>query len=84
MSILPALPSRPASALPGTAKESVGQGTAALFIVVQLFASAGVTVVGFLTESSANPAGSAYWLIAVLALGVTAAASLMPGKPRAV
>lgn len=64
-------------------KESVGQGTAALFIVVQLFASAGVTVVGFLTESSADPAGSAYVLIAAAAAGVAVPASLMPGRASA-
>ncbi|MDR6867613.1 EmrB/QacA subfamily drug resistance transporter [Microbacterium resistens] len=61
-------------------KRSVGQGTAALFITVQLFASAGVTVVGFLTEASANPATSAYILIAVAALAVTLVASLLPGR----
>lgn len=64
-------------------KESIGQGTAALFIVVQLFASAGVTVVGFLTEASVNPAGSAYALIAVVAVAVVAVASLMPGRASA-
>ncbi|ALJ20870.1 DHA2 family efflux MFS transporter permease subunit [Microbacterium sp. No. 7] len=60
-------------------KRSVGQGTAALFIVVQLFASAGVTIVGFLTAAAADPAGIAYALIAVLALAVAVAASLLPG-----
>ncbi|MBO9627563.1 MAG: DHA2 family efflux MFS transporter permease subunit [Microbacterium sp.] len=60
-------------------KASIGQGTAALFIMLQLFASTGVTVVGFLTEASANPATSAYVVIAGAAAVVTAAASLMPG-----
>lgn len=64
-------------------KASIGQGTAALFIMLQLFASTGVTVVGFLTEASANPASSAYFVIAGAAVIVTAAASLMPGKARA-
>lgn len=64
-------------------KASIGQGTAALFIMLQLFASTGVTVVGFLTEASANPASSAYFVIAGAAVIVTAAASFMPGKARA-
>lgn len=63
-------------------KESVGQGTAALFIVVQLFASAGVTVVGFLTEASRNPAASAYTLVAVVAVAVVAVSSLLPTRVR--
>lgn len=60
-------------------RESIAQGTAALFIVVQLFASAGVTVVGFLTTVSSDPAGVAYALIAALALAVALTSSLLPG-----
>lgn len=63
--------------------ESVAQGTAALFIVVQLFASAGVTLVGFLTDASGDPAGTAYAVVAVTALFVAVAAGLLPGRPRA-
>lgn len=61
-------------------KASIAQGTAALFIMLQLFASTGVTVVGFLTEASANPASSAYFVIAGAAVTVTFAASLLPSR----
>jgi EmrB/QacA subfamily drug resistance transporter len=63
-------------------KASIAQGTAALFIMVQLFASAGVTLVGFLTEASANPASSAYFVIAGVAAVVAGVASLMPAAPE--
>ncbi len=63
-------------------KVSIAQGTAALFIMVQLFASAGVTLVGFLTEASANPASSAYLVVAGVAAVVTGVASLMPAAPE--
>ncbi|MCD2499080.1 hypothetical protein [Microbacterium nymphoidis] len=63
-------------------KASIAQGTAALFIMVQLFASAGVTLVGFLTEASANPASSAYFVVAGVAAVVTGVASLMPAAPE--
>ncbi|MDR2293844.1 MAG: DHA2 family efflux MFS transporter permease subunit [Microbacterium sp.] len=63
-------------------KASIARGTAALFIMVQLFASAGVTLVGFLTEASANPASSAYFVIAGVAAVVTGVASLMPTAPE--
>ncbi|OSY39931.1 MULTISPECIES: MFS transporter [Pseudonocardia] len=62
-------------------RESMAQGTAALFIVVQLFASAGVTLVGFLTAASVDPVGTAYGVVAVAALLVVAAARLLPGRP---
>ncbi|MEU6700157.1 MFS transporter [Pseudonocardia sp. NPDC046786] len=62
-------------------RESIAQGTAALFIVVQLFASAGVTLVGFLTAASADPVGTAYAVVAVAALTVAGAARLLPGRP---
>ena len=65
-------------------RESIAQGTAALFIVVQLFASAGVTLVGFLTAASADPVGTAYGVVAVAALLVAGAARLLPGRPVAV
>lgn len=61
-------------------KESVGQGTAALFIVVQLFASVGVTLVGFLTTSSGDPAQVAYGLVAIVAVAIVGASHLLPAR----
>ncbi|MFT4213148.1 MAG: DHA2 family efflux MFS transporter permease subunit [Microbacterium sp.] len=62
-------------------KTAVGQGTAALFIVVQLFAAVGVTLVGFLVERAAQPVDAAYGLVAVAALAVAAASVLLPARP---
>lgn len=60
---------------------SVAQGTAALFIVTQLFASAGVTVVGLLTATSPAAGRSAYLLVAALAAVALLIARLLPGRP---
>ena len=59
---------------------SVAQGTAALFIVVQLFASAGVTVVGLLTTTTSAPGRSAYLLVGALAAVALLVARLLPGR----
>lgn len=62
---------------------AIAQGTAALFIVTQLFASAGVTVVGLLTATSSDPAGMAYVVVAALALVAAGLSRLLPGRPLA-
>lgn len=62
---------------------SIAQGTAALFIVVQLFASAGVTIVGFLTATASDPGGVAYVVVAALAVVAVALSRLLPGRPTA-
>lgn len=62
-------------------QESTAQGTAALFIVVQLFASTGVTLVGFLTAASPDPVGATYGVVAIAALTVAGAARRLPGRP---
>lgn len=58
----------------------VAQGTAALFIVVQLFASAGTTLVGFLTAQVADPVAAAYSVIAATAVAVAVGSTLLPGR----
>lgn len=61
----------------------VAAGTAALFIVVQLFASAGTTLVGFLTAQVADPVGAAYAVIAAASTVIAGVSTLLPGRTRA-
>lgn len=58
------------------------QGTTALFIVVQLFASAGVTVMGLLIDGDGTMSFAlVFGILAVTALAVAVNALRLPGRP---
>lgn len=63
---------------------SAAQGTTALFIVVQLFASVGVTVMGLLIgPDGAPPFAAVFAILAVTALAIAVNALRLPGRPTA-
>ncbi|WP_353649239.1 MFS transporter [Nakamurella sp. A5-74] len=60
----------------------IAQGTTALFIVVQLFASAGVTVMGLLIgPDGAPPFATVFAILAATALAIAVNALRLPGRP---
>lgn len=62
--------------------ESAAQGTTALFIVVQLFASIGVTVMGLLLDLGGSAVfGTIFATLAATALFAAAIGSRLPGRP---
>lgn len=64
------------------APESAAQGTTALFIVVQLFASIGVTVMGLLLDrGGADIYGTVFLILAVTALVAALVGTRLPGRP---
>ncbi|MDV6286893.1 DHA2 family efflux MFS transporter permease subunit [Rhodococcus jostii] len=64
------------------APESAAQGTTALFIVVQLFASIGVTVMGLLLDrGGADIYGTVFLVLAATALVAALVGTRLPGRP---
>jgi MFS family permease len=62
--------------------EQAGQGTTALFIAVQLFASVGVTVMGVLLERvTGSVFAVAFGVLAVALLGAALIGNRLPGRP---
>lgn len=61
---------------------SIAQATASLFIVVQLAASTGVTVVGVLTALGPHGYGLIFGLLAAVQLIALVATRLLPGRPH--
>lgn len=61
----------------------IAQGNTAMFIVVQLFASAGVTAVALITAVAPDVLGGAYLFVGVLALITLILSHWLPGRPVA-
>jgi EmrB/QacA subfamily drug resistance transporter len=62
--------------------ESAAQGTTALFIVVQLFASVGVTVMGLLLDrGGAGVYSTAFTILAAAAVAAALIGTRLPGRP---
>jgi len=62
--------------------EKSAQGTTALFVVVQIFASVGVTLIGLLlARGGGDPFGVLFGIVAAAMLLVAPVSALLPGRP---
>jgi len=64
--------------------EAVAQATTTMFIVVQVSASFGVTMIGFLlSDADSQRFGAVFAILTVAAVAVATIGRLLPGRPDA-